>query len=322
MFSSLLPRPKNTTYETIKIVLPKNETKKVALLPKQLLETPESFTEAKSGLVSTDKKPSSVKELLFNPDGSINYPRTLAAASGGTVGVQASYEDTIPLKVRYPQLKHHFPSYTLENCPNDSLRKCVEETKQVISQLITKVTGGEEPEKDKTLHGYSSSTFNNNESKTIEISNLKEDPMLPPRFKLRNNRQEQAAPPPPVLKAVSTEKITKEIKSKWHIPSAVSNWKNNQGFTISLDKRVNAASGGAAAPEADFNFEKFSQLSQALETADADARKQLEEKHEIRRSMATREREQKENDLRLMLENARAHKRRAENDDTTRKRRH
>lgn len=321
MFSSLLPKPKNTPYETVKIILPKNETKNKALLPKQLFDTSASV-ETRSKQVSTQEKQSSVKELFFNPDGSINYPQTLSNASGASVNVQASYEDTIPLKVRYPQLKHHFPSYTLENCPDDSLRKCVEETKQVIARLLAKATGGEEPEGDKTLHGYSSSTFRGNDTKTIEITNLKEDPMLPPKFKLRNNREAQAPPPPPVLKAVTTEKITKEVKSKWHIPSAVSNWKNNQGFTISLDKRVNAASGGAAAAEADFNFEKFSKLSLALETADADARKQLEEKHELRRNLASRERERKENDLRDMLERAKAHKRRAENDDAVRKRRH
>lgn len=322
MFSSQLPKPEKTTFETIKVVLPRNESKNLARLPKQLLESSNTSSGIRSEVVSNDKKLSSVKELFFNPDGSINYPQTLSNASGGSIGVQSTYEDTIPLKVRYPELRHHFPSYSLDNCPNDSLRKCFEETKQVISQLLAKATGGELPEGDKTLHDYTSSTFHNNDSKTIEISNLKEDPMLPPKFKLRNNREAQAAPPPPVLKAVSNEKVTKEVKSKWHIPSAVSNWKNNQGFTISLDKRVNAASGGAAAAGADFNFEKFSMLSQALELADASAREDLEMKNEIRRNLASQERERKENDLRDMLEKARTNKRRAENDDATRKRRH
>lgn len=320
MFSSLLPKPKNITIETVKIILPKPNTQSNALLPKLSSQTSETSVQKRSTYPSNGH-PSSVEKLFFNPDGSINHSQTLAYASGGSVSVQASYEDTIPLKVRFPKLKHHFPSYTLQNCPDDSLRRCVEETRDVISGLLAKVTGGDEPAGDTLIHKYTSSTFTGSDTKTIQITSLQEDPMLPPKFKLRNNRESQPAPPPPVLKAAPTEKITKEVKDKWHIPSAVSNWKNNQGFTISLDKRVNAASGGAAPTGTNFNFEKFSNLSQALEDADAAARKELEERHNSRRLTAVQSqiRKDKDHDLKQLLEQARSRKRGSAEDESSQK---
>lgn len=308
MFSSLLPKPKNALLETVKITLPKIGIDSSVIIPKTLLDTNDQI------VCSSEGQSGTIQELVFESDGSINFAKTLSLASGGSGNVQASYEDTIPLKVRYPKLKHHFPSYTLANCPDDSLRICVEETREAIARALARLTGTEERAADSTLRNYTSSTFADQDTKTIHITSLREDPMLPPKFKLRNNRESQPAPPPPVLRATPAEKITKEVKDKWHIPSSISNWKNNQGFTIALDKRVRAASGGALPRGVEFNFESFSRLSQALETADTEVRENLEQKHKLRRQAVGQEKEIKGN-LRNMLEHARSQRKRRPSDD-------
>lgn len=318
MFSPLLPKPKNTTHETVRITFPKKSTKSETLLPKAVLN--QSVPPTTVLIIPREGSQNAIKQLHYNPDGSIDFSKTLQLTPGSSA--QSTYEDTIPLKVRFPRLKHHFPSYTLDTCPDDSLRKCVEETREVINALLSKVTGAVETSDQTTVQGYTSAILQDQATKTIQITNLKEDPMLPPKHKLLNNRENRAAPPPPVLKAQPTEKITKEIKDKWHIPSSVSNWKNNQGFTIALDKRVNAASGGAAPMGAEFNFENFARLSQALETADAQARKELEEKHDLRKKALSLERSQNDKNLKLLLEQARQRKRGAEDDQYSRKRQH
>lgn len=315
MFSSLLPKPKHTTIETVRITLPKN-TESTAILP--VLDLASTSTTVL--IIPRDGPHNAIDKLHYNSDGTIDFSKTLQLTPGSSA--QSTYEDTIPLKVRFPRLKHHFPSYTLENCPDDSLRRCVEETREVFDRLLARASGSLETASDATVQGYTSTILLDQEVKTILITNLKEDPMLPPKHKLLNNREGKPAPPPPVLKAQPTEKITKEIKDKWHIPSSVSNWKNNQGFTIALDKRVNAASGGAASKGTEFNFENFSKLSLALETADAQARKELEAKHELRKNTATLERAKNDKSLKLLLDQARQRKRSAEEDDYSRKRRH
>lgn len=319
MFSASLPKPKHTAIDSIRVVLPKKLDNQ-SILPRNLLDSNDPQANLPKSVKADTQN--AVLQLVFNPDGSIDYPKTLTLASGVDTSVQATYEDTIPLKIRYPRLKHHFPAYTLETCPDDSLQRCVAETKEVIMNLLAKVSGVEEKVGDVTMQQYASSGLKAGETKHIHITNLKEDPMLPPKHKLRNNRESQAAPPPPVLKAQSAEKITKDIKDKWHIPSSVSNWKNNQGFTISLDKRVNAASGGAQLGSVDFNFENFSRLSLALENADSKARKELEEKHAIRRQMLQQENTEGDSSrVRELLEKARQRKRIDESEDQPNKRR-
>ena len=278
MFSSLLPKPKNTTLETAKIVLAKKNVQ-AARLPKAILDqTPFSQAVVSAGHEAVQN---AVEQLFFNSDGTIDYSKTLACAAGCATSAQSSYEETIPLKIRYPRLKHHFPRYTLETCPDDSLRRSLEETRQVIAGRLARAAGAQEKTDGVTIQ-FTPSVLDQ-QSKTIHITELKEDPMLPPKFKLRKNRESLAGPPPPILKAPTTEKITKEVKDQWHIPASVSNWKNNQGFTISLHKRVNAASGGALPKGTDFNFEKFSRLSLTLDSVDAQARKDLEAKYALKK---------------------------------------
>lgn len=300
MFSSLLPSPKHCTCETIKVKLPKAEQKSTALV------VPFSDSNSDKKVTRSTGSRNTLAELHLDAHGLLDYGRTIASVNGDAA-VQASYEDTIPLKIRYPNLRHHFPRYTLETCPDDSLATCVAETREMIEKILLKAENGDVTTNQPTLVTFTPNTLTESDprGRTLEISNYKEDPMLPPKFKLRKNREKEPLPPPPILKSAPTEKITKEVKDKWHIPSAVSNWKNNQGFAIALDKRVHAASGGSANDGPAFNIEKFGQLSLALESADKDARAQLAERNAQRKQLALKEQADKERQLKELLERSR-----------------
>lgn len=299
MFSSQLPKPLHTGLESVKVVIPKDNAKSSALI------VPESrFKDTED----SDLENVEELQLLRSQD----YARVIIQKSGGPKNAQASLEDTIPLKIKYPNLKHHFPRYTLENCPDSSLRTCLEGTREVIQRLLAQQQGAEEDIPKNDVFEYKPPSLNDEDmgGRTVQVTTLQEDPMLPPKHKLRKNRHEDPSPPPPILRKAPTEKITKETKDKWAIPSVVSNWSNSKGYSISLRKRQEAASGGQISEHADINAEKFSLLALALETADQNAREEIRIRNEERRVMAQREQEEKERRLKELVNRTRDERKR------------
>lgn len=315
MFSSLLPAPKYATYDpSTKISLKSTKPKSKPITIPTLALAKIAPTKAISNAKESDSTSNAILNIHVNPDGSLNYSSTIALANSLTSRrVQASYQDTIPLKVKYPNLKHHFPRYDLESCPDDSLKTCLNETRAVINRLIDQKNGIDPDAKDKanetTFVKYTPNSLTDDSTeRVIQIRNYQEDPMLPPKFKLRKNRHREPSPPPPILKNTSAteNKLTKEDRAKWNIPAAISNWKNNQGFTISLDKRMLAANGGSASSSSPINLEKFGQLSEALEKADKEAREDIKVRNEALRERALKEQREKEMKLKELAESARA----------------
>lgn len=321
MFSSLLPKPKYSSHEPSSRI----KLKKVRAHEKsnQLVKLPENKSDI-NVMHNPSNSESTISQLHLNPDGTLNYNLTIASSNGSSRKVQSSYEDTIPLKVKFPNLKHHFPRYTVETCPDDSLRECVEDTKAAITKMINEKMGIDEKTNNKkddvTYIKYTSNNLvkdpegsddERGRERIIQIRNYQEDPMLPPKFKLRKNRHKNPSPPPPLLKSSNNEqtsKLTKEDQAKWQIPSAISNWKNNQGFTISLDKRMVAANGGSELATNDVNLEKFGELSQALENADKQAREEIKIRSEMLKQLAIKEQHEKENKLKELADIARSKK--------------
>lgn len=73
----------------------------------------------------------------------------------------------------------------------------------------------------------------------IKMVDVVEDPLEPPRFKAKKIPRGPPSPPAPILRS-PPRKITAQDQKDWMIPPCVSNWKNNKGYTIPLDKRLAA----------------------------------------------------------------------------------
>jgi len=97
-------------------------------------------------------------------------------------------------------------------------------------------------------------------------------------------------------------KLTKEDHTDWKIPSSISNWKNPKGYTIPLDKRLAADGRGLQQVQINDNFAK---LSEALYVAEQKARESVEARARVQKQVLTREKEQREDDLRAMAQKAR-----------------
>jgi SNW domain-containing protein 1 len=254
-------------------------------------------------VLDNDSK-NTISKLRLNADGSLNYEQTIALGANSDKNVQTSFEDTIPLKERFPNLKHFFPKPTPEE-----QRECIEETRIVINRLLNEKMGVLDTRmaKGEVTHvEYNTRPLVDEPARgrQLHIREFQEDPMLPPKFKLRKNRQKEPSPPPPVLKQAPAKPLLKEEQREWNIPAAISNWKNNQGFTISLDKRILAANGGSVDinPDELLNLQKFGDLSLALEDADQKAREEITIRNNRMKELALKEQQEKELKLKELAE--------------------
>lgn len=73
----------------------------------------------------------------------------------------------------------------------------------------------------------------------IKMSTVQEDPLEPPKFKHKKIPRAADEPPAPVLHS-PPRAVTAQDQKDWMIPPCISNWKNNKGYTIPLDKRLAA----------------------------------------------------------------------------------
>ncbi|PHJ21106.1 skip snw domain-containing protein [Cystoisospora suis] len=139
--------------------------------------------------------------------------------------------------------------------------------------------------------------------RVLRVEDMQIDPLNPPKF--RHKRVPAAgsgSPPPPVLHS-PTRKLTQQDQAEWKIPPSISNWKNQKGYTIPLDKRLQAD--GRNLQDVSIN-DKFASLSEALYIAERQAREEIRLRNEIKKQKKIREEEMREQQLRLLAAQARA----------------
>ncbi|KAI5964436.1 PRP45 [Candida theae] len=312
MFSSLLPRPKHSNYNPQLHYRIHSQS------------TPSNNTS--QALVLHDESSTIVTNNKLD-----NSYRTSASDSTKT------YDATIPLKVRFPNLVHDFP-----RPPPDTA--VIEETRNILTALLEAKLGTQRKEQTTyinytdnastqlTIRGNAENTISplttssvaeahddssggdgDGDGRIIQIETMQEDPLLPPKHKLRKNRHErhdQEREVGPILK--KSAKVTKEDRQKWNIPAAISNWKNNSGFTISLEKRVIGAAAGSEASASvgseggsSLNIEKFSALNQALNQAEVKAREDITRRNELRQQLEMNEQRSREEKIREIASRSR-----------------
>merc|ERR1712180_219304 len=109
--------------------------------------------------------------------------------------------------------------------------------------------------------------------RVIRMVETQRDPMEPARFKINKKiPRGPPSPPAPVMHS-PTRKVTVKEQQDWKIPPCISNWKNQKGYTIPLDKRL--AADGRGLQQVHIN-ENFSKLAESLYLADRKARESVE----------------------------------------------
>lgn len=95
-------------------------------------------------------------------------------------------------------------------------------------------------EKDTFVRYTPTSNAASGVQRIVQISNVVEDPLDPPRHKHKKIAGGALDEAPPVIKRSPPRKLTAQDMKDWHVPACISNWKNANGYTIPLHMRLQA----------------------------------------------------------------------------------
>eukprot|EP01057_Protomagalhaensia_wolfi_P004791 Protomagalhaensia_wolfi_Nauph_80__4790@NODE_499_length_2427_cov_51_217755_g350_i1_p2_GENE_NODE_499_length_2427_cov_51_217755_g350_i1NODE_499_length_2427_cov_51_217755_g350_i1_p2_ORF_typecomplete_len307_score63_42SKIP_SNW/PF02731_15/4_4e03SKIP_SNW/PF02731_15/7e55NAMassociated/PF14303_6/0_008_NODE_499_length_2427_cov_51_217755_g350_i173993 len=135
----------------------------------------------------------------------------------------------------------------------------------------------------------------------IRVVEKQVDPLEPPKFQVRRAPASRDSPPPPIQRAAS-KKLTAEELAAWRLPPCVSNWKNQSGYTIPLEMRLQAD--GRGLREVAINS-RFAQFSEGLYVAERLAREEIRIKNDMLKQKKELEEQQREQQLREIAAKAR-----------------
>ncbi|GJQ12290.1 hypothetical protein GpartN1_g4687.t1 [Galdieria partita] len=145
--------------------------------------------------------------------------------------------------------------------------------------------------------GYNSGA----KQRIIKLVEAPVDPLEPPRFQHKKTPAAPPSPPVPILHS-PPRKLDPEEAANWKIPPCISNWKNNKGYTIPLDKRV--AADGRGLQDVRIN-DKFAKFTESLYIAERNAREEVEKRAQLQKKLAEKEKEKREMELRELATKAR-----------------
>ena len=139
--------------------------------------------------------------------------------------------------------------------------------------------------------------------RVIWVTGMPQDPLEPPKFKCKRVPKAYSSLAVSVLQRSPPRPVIVQDQHDWNIVPCISNWKNNNGCTIPLDKRLDAADGrGLLNVQVNDDFVK---LSEALNVAEHKAREAVEARCKIQREVKMKEQEKKDKELWMLAQRAR-----------------
>ncbi|EEB08530.2 splicing factor Prp45 [Schizosaccharomyces japonicus yFS275] len=245
--------------------------------------------------------------LQVDAEGAIQYDAIVKQGSQYKDLVQASFQDLIPLQARVGMNE-----IDLSKPSEEEKERIAEKTKLALTKIVSGKLAQSRPKnvavqkKEEPVYiRYTPSSQMGNTSepkqRIIKLVDAQQDPLEPPKFRHKKVPRGPPSPPPPVLHS-PPRKVTAKEQQEWQIPPSISNWKNPKGYTIPLDKRLAADGRGSNDVEISDGFAKF---SEALYVAERQAREEVHYRAIMRQKVAEKERQEKEEQLRLLAQKAR-----------------
>jgi len=245
--------------------------------------------------------------VQVDAEGKVKYDAIARQGHNDKRIVHASFKDLIPLRQRADA-----GDINLDRPSEEEVAASTERTKDALAKLVSGAVAAQKPKnvnvgnrKEPTFVRYTpANQMGDNTRKNDRIMKIVErqqDPMEPPKFKHKKIPRGPPSPPPPVMHS-PPRKLTAEDQEAWKIPPPVSNWKNPKGYTVPLDKRL--AADGRGLQDVTIN-DKFASFAEALFTADRHAREEVKQRALMQQRLAEKEKQQKEDHLRLLAQKAR-----------------
>nr|POE86583.1 pre-mrna-processing protein 45 [Quercus suber] len=246
--------------------------------------------------------------IQIDGDGKVRYDAIARRGHNDKRVIHASFKDLIPLRQRAD-----VGEISLERPSEEEEQATKERTEKALQTLVAGTLAAQKPKNVKgttrpepTFVRYTPANQMGDNSKKqdriMKIVQRQQDPMEPPKHKIKKVPRGPPSPPPPVMHS-PPRKLTVEDQEAWRIPPPVSNWKNPKGYTVPLDKRL--AADGRGLHDVTIN-DKFAQFSEAMNLADRHAREEVQQRQRMQQRLAEKEKEAKEEHLRQLAQKARA----------------
>jgi len=183
--------------------------------------------------------------LQVDSEGNVWYNAIVHQGQRSGKVIQSQFKDLVPLSHRKDLDES---ARSMERPPEEEVRATTEKTRAALEKLVNGKIKAAQPKNVPDSQGNTSFIrytpgHQNGEAglkqRIIKMTEVVEDPLEPPRFKHKKIPRGPPSPPPPVLRS-PPRKVTAAEQKEWMIPPCISNWKNNKGFTIPLDKRLAA----------------------------------------------------------------------------------
>ncbi|KAI4717620.1 pre-mRNA-processing protein 45 [Aureobasidium sp. EXF-10727] len=249
--------------------------------------------------------------LSVNAEGQVDYTAIAKRGHAENRIVHASFKDLIPLRHQA-----NAGEISLARPDEETVAETKRKTELALATLVAGASAAQRPKNVKGVEKREASYVRYTPANQMGQDNSKKgdrimkimsrqiDPMEPPKFKAKKIPGRPPSPPPPVMHS-PPRKLTAEDQEAWRIPPTVSNWKNPKGYTVPLDKRL--AADGRGLQDVTIN-DKFASFAEALQTADRHAREEVKSRALMQQRLAEKEKEQKEESLRLLAQKAREEK--------------
>jgi SNW domain-containing protein 1 len=156
--------------------------------------------------------------------------------------VQTSFKDLVPLAHRTDSSARERAA--MERPSEDEVNATAARTQEALQKLTQSKIKAAQPKAiqiakaNENYVRYTPSS-SSGQQRIIKMVDVVEDPLEPARYKGKKVPRGPPSPPPPVMRS-PPRKVTAQEQKDWMIPPCVSNWKNNKGYTIPLDKRLAA----------------------------------------------------------------------------------
>ncbi|KAJ7578474.1 SKIP/SNW domain-containing protein [Mycena floridula] len=244
--------------------------------------------------------------LQVDSDGNVRYDAIAHQGQRKDKIIQSQFKDLVPLLHRKDL---DDADRTMERPSEEEVQATADKTRAALEKIVNGKIKAAQPKHVPDGQGktsfirYTPGQQNGEglKQRIIKMSEVVEDPLEPPRFKHKKIPRGPPSPPPPVLRS-PPRKATPAEQKEWMIPPCISNWKNNKGFTIPLDKRLAADGRGLQDIHINDNFAKF---SEALFVADRHAREEVRQRSLMQQKLAQKEKEAKEENLRMLAQRKR-----------------
>jgi len=182
--------------------------------------------------------------LQVDSEGNVRYDAIAQQGQRSGKIVQSQFKDLVPLAHRKDLDEE---GRSMDRPSDDQVQETTDKTRAALEKLVNGKIKAAQPKNIPDGQGKSSfirytpgqQNGQGLQQRIIKMSEVIEDPLEPPRFKHKKIPRGPPSPPPPVLRS-PPRKATAAEQKEWMIPPCISNWKNNKGFTIPLDKRLAA----------------------------------------------------------------------------------